>query len=360
MRKTVGLIVLVIVLCIIAYAWEWLQWMHQGKSAGLPFSSKFLSLTNFKNLLPWIGLFGILSLAQSVVIITGGIDLSVGSVVCLISVIACILIDKGQGYSPFLIFPFVIMLSALIGSWHGVLVSYFNIQPFVVTLCGLFAYRGIARFIARDTTQGFGNALPNWKWLGRGSLLDWFPSLQQEGGNSSTLALVLDLVAAPLIILVIFVVIMGLFLHLSPTGRHLFALGANEEAARFSGIRTRRLKLFAYILCSFIAGIGGILFALKVNSVQPSDFGSFYELYAIAGCVLGGCSLRGGTGNVVGIVFGIALIMLLRNIVNILGVPSELEYVVIGGAILAGVCADEFFLRRAERRRAMTVQRGTK
>ncbi|HOK10110.1 MAG TPA: ABC transporter permease [Candidatus Hydrogenedens sp.] len=361
MRKTLGLIGLIIVLCILAYSWEWLHWYQHGRALGLPFSSNFLSLTNFKNLLPWIGLFGILALAQSVVIITGGIDLSLGSVVCLISVIACILINKGEGWSPFLVFPLAICISALIGVWHGVLISYFNIQPFVVTLCGLFAYRSFARFFAKDTTQGFGNALSNWKWLGKGSLLDWFPSLQPTGGSPpSTIALLLDLVAAPLVIMIIFAIIVGIFLHLSPMGRHLFALGANEESARFSGIQTNRLKLMAYVICSLIAGIGGILFAFKVNSVQPSDFGSFYELYAVAGAVLGGCSLRGGTGNVPGVILGIALIMVLRNLVNILGIRSELEYVVIGGAILAGVCADEFFLRRSQKRRALEAQRETK
>jgi ribose transport system permease protein len=90
--------------------------------------------------------------------------------------------------------------------------------------------------------------------------------------------------------------------------------------------------------------------AFKVNSLGPSDFGGFYELYAIAGAVLGGCSLRGGVGNVPGVILGTMLILLLRNLVNILHVPSELEYVVVGGAILVGVCADELLSRRTLRR----------
>jgi ribose transport system permease protein len=181
------------------------------------------------------------------------------------------------------------------------------------------------------------------------------PNVGSSG--STTFHLILDLFAATLVIMIIFAVIVGLFLHLTPMGRHLFALGANEESARFSGIKTKRLKLMAYVICSFIAGIGGLLFAFKVNSVQPSDFGSFYELYAIAGAVLGGCSLRGGVGNVFGVILGIALIMILRNLVNILGIRSELEYVVMGGVILAGVCADEFFLRRSIRKQASQVQK---
>ena len=93
--------------------------------------------------------------------------------------------------------------------------------------------------------------------------------------------------------------------------------------------------------------------AFKVNSLQPSGFGSFYELYAIAGAVLGGCSLRGGSGNVLGILFGAAIIRVLGNMVNILGIASQLEYVVIGGAILAGVCLDELFTRRQTRVRSV-------
>ena len=102
----------------------------------------------------------------------------------------------------------------------------------------------------------------------------------------------------------------------------------------------------AVTLIAFLTGIGGLLIAFNVNSLGPTDFGSFYELYAIAGAVLGGCSLRGGSGNVAGVVIGASLIVVLKNLVNILEIPSQLEYVVIGGAILAGVFADETFSRR--------------
>src|SRR5690606_25816180 len=113
-----------------------------------------------------------------------------------------------------------------------------------------------------------------------------------------------------------------------------------------SGLRTNRLKITAYVLCSLISGMGGLLMAFKSNSVQPSNFGSFYELYAIAGAVLGGCSLRGGSGVIAGVVLGTAIIRILYNMVNLLGIPSQLEYVVIGGVILVGVFADEVFSRR--------------
>jgi len=343
MRKALGLIVLIAALAMLAVGWEYWQWSRMPHIEGASFSSTFLSLANFKNLLPWIGLFGILSLGQSLVIITGGIDLSVGSVVALVGIVAGLLLKKGEGWSPALVLPLCLLLAGGIGAWHGVLVARLNIQPFVVTLCGLFAYRGVARFLAQDTTQGFGNAYPGLKWFGKGTMLDLFPSVKSSGGTAAGL---LDIVSAPFLVMLFIAILLAAYLHFSAQGRHLFALGANEEAARFSGVRTLRLKMLAYVMCSLICGLGGILLAFKVNSMGPADFGSFYELYAIAGAVLGGCSLRGGTGNVLGVILGIALIMVLRNLVNILAIPSELEYVVIGAAILAGVCVDEFLTRR--------------
>jgi ribose transport system permease protein len=237
---------------------------------------------------------------------------------------------RDQGWNPLLAIPMGLGISALIGAWHGVLITKARMQPFVVTLCGLFFYRGIARLITSDTTRGFGASFPSLRWLGSGFIPDTGASL----------------ISVPFVILLVLGAIEGAYLHLSAQGRHLFALGANEEAARFSGIPVARVKIIAYTLCSLLTGIGGLLIAFNVNSLGPSDFGSFYELYAIAGAVLGGCSLRGGTGNVAGVVVGASLIVVLKNLVNILEIPSQLEYVVIGGAILMGVFVDEMFTRR--------------
>lgn len=337
MRKSLGLVILIAGLCAFAAMWQ----VNQGGS------SSFMTGGNWKNLLTWIGLFGILSLAQSIVIITGGIDLSVGSVVGLIGITAGLWLNKGEGYSPWLVVPGALALSAAIGLWHGVLIARLRMQPFVVTLCGLFIYRGIARLFADDKTQGFGNAYEGMRWFGKGTLLDLFPGFAPaEGAENSAFAAALDLVPAPFIVLILIAIVLGLFLHYSAQGRHLFAMGANEEAARLAGVQTVRLKITAYVLCSLISGFGGLLLAFKVNSMGPADFGGFYELYAIAGAVLGGCSLRGGQGHVFGVVLGLALIMVLRNLVNILSIPSQLEYVVIGGAILIGLGVDEIFSRK--------------
>jgi len=337
MRKSLGLIGLLIALAISASVWERYQFG----------TNNFLSLGNWKNLLTWVGLFGILSLGQSLVIITGGIDLSVGSVVGLVGIVAAMLLNKGEGWPPVVVMPLCLLLAALIGAWHGVLIAKVRMQPFVVTLCGLFIYRGLARFITKDTTQGFGIAYEGLRWFGKGSLLELTAGGQSAVPQELPLAAsVLNMIVAPFLVLLAVAAVLTAYLHFAAQGRHMFALGASEEAARFSGVRTTALKIQAYVFCSVITGLGALLIAFKVNSMGPSDFGSFYELYAIAGAVLGGCSLRGGTGNVLGVILGISLIMILRNLVNILGIPSELEYVVIGGTILAGVFVDELFTRR--------------
>lgn len=344
MRKAFGLIGLIVALSFAAAAWEGAYAEHQS----------FMTAQNWGNTLTWIGLFGILSLAQCVVIITGGIDLSVGSVVALVGISAAMLMDGGAGWHPVLVIPFCLLLAAGLGACHGVLITRAHMQPFVVTLCGLFIYRGVTRFITGDTTQGFGNAYAGLRWFGNGSVYKLFPEWKAGAGETWTLGMkIAHMISAPFIVMLVVAAVLTAYLHFSAQGRHLFALGANEEAARLSGLNTRQLEIGAYVLCSVLSGLGGILIAFKVNSLGPSDFGSFYELYAIAGAVLGGCSLRGGTGNVLGVVLGIALILILRNLVNILGIPSQLEYVVIGGAILAGLFIDEILGRRAQHARVL-------
>jgi len=137
--------------------------------------------------------------------------------------------------------------------------------------------------------------------------------------------------------------VMWVVLHHTVFGRHLCAVGKNEEAARFSGINTRFVTVMAYVICAVLASIAAIYFAMFTKSVQPSSHGNFYELYAIAAAVLGGCSLRGGEGSVIGIVLGAVLLQELQNLVNLLGIPSSLNFAVMGAVILLGVLADQQF-----------------
>jgi len=147
-------------------------------------------------------------------------------------------------------------------------------------------------------------------------------------------------------------IVASIVLNFTVFGRYRLALGRNEQAARYSGINTDRVTIMAYVFCSLLAGLGGVLFALDVNSVQPSGLGEFFELYAIAGAVLGGCSLRGGEGMILGVVVGTAVMRVLRNAINLLGIPTNLEFAIIGAVILAGVIVDEVVKRWVAKRGA--------
>ena len=142
---------------------------------------------------------------------------------------------------------------------------------------------------------------------------------------------------------------MWVVLHKSVYGRHLFATGRNDVAARYSGIDARRVVVIAYVILGLLTGVAAIVFAFYTNSVSPSSHGNFFELYGIAAAVLGGCSLRGGEGSVVGILLGTTLLQVLQNLVNLLGIPSSLNFAVMGGVILIGVVGDQVLQRRAAR-----------
>jgi ribose transport system permease protein len=276
-----------------------------------------------------IGMYGIFSMGIGMVIITGGIDLSVGSVFALLGVVLSIMLTQWALPGAVAVLAVIAIASAL-GLLHGVLVTRVRIQPFIVTLCGLLFYRGVARFIAGDETKGFGNA-------------GGFEKLQNLATGS------LFHVPMPFVLMIVIGVVMWVVLHRSVYGRYLFAVGRNEEAARYSGINSRRVIASAYVLSGLMAGIAGVVLAFYTNSISPSSHGSFYELYGIAAAVLGGCSLRGGEGSIIGILIGAALLQVLQNLVNLLGIPSSLNFAVMGAVILIGVIADQVFERRSAR-----------
>ncbi|MGV0877085.1 ABC transporter permease [Martelella sp. FLE1502] len=314
-RKDIGLAVLVI--CV-------------GAIVALV-NPRFLSPINLANTANLIGLFGLFSIAEAFVIVTGGIELSVGSVIALLGVIFIDLIAT-HGVAWPVALAIVLVLAVFIALLHGLLVTRLKLQPFVVTLCGLLIYRGIARFYTRDGTAGFtfGTDFPALEYLVAG---------RSFGIPHAVIAFALVAVVSWFV------------LHRTVFGRHLFAVGKNEEAARYSGINTRRVIVSAYVLCMLLTGLSAVFFAMYTRSVQPASHGNFYELYGIAAAVLGGFSLRGGEGSIIGVVLGVILLQVLQNLVNLLGIPSSLNFAVMGSVILAGVIADTQFSAYRERRR---------
>jgi ribose transport system permease protein len=284
------------------------------------------SLQNHINLGQRIGLYGIVGLGAGILIIAGGIDLSIGAVVGLVAtLLAMLLID--YRWPPWLAIPAVIVVGMAIGLANGLLITKLKIQAFVVTLCGLFIWRGVARWIARDSIKGLGTQHEELKYL--------------LYNNRDVLGLPMFLV-----ILLGLMAIAAVFLHLSVYGRYLYAIGSNERAAQYSGIATDRYKILAYVLCSGLAAIHAVLALMEDNSARPSSTGEFLELYAIAAAVLGGCSLRGGEGTVLGIFIGTSILWLLPNFNNMWGIPSMFEKIVVGLALLLGATLDEVLRRR--------------
>ena len=315
MKKEIGIFILLISLCAVTAA----------------VNPRFLSPTNLTNMANIIGMFGIFSIGLGLVIIAGGIDLSVGSMFALAGVLLAMCLVNWAFPWP-LAAAVAILIPTIFGVAHGWLITRMNMQPFIVTLCGLLLYRGLARFIAGDTTRGFGNA-------------EGFETLRTLATGRCFG------VPMPFILLIIVAVIMWFVLHRSVYGRYLLAVGRNEEAARFSGINTRLVIASTYVVAGVLTGISGILFAFYTNSISPSNHGNFYELYGIAAAVLGGCSLRGGEGSIVGIVIGTALLQVLQNLVNLLGIPSSLNFAVMGAVVLVGVLTDQLLRQRAKNRK---------
>ena len=320
MKKELGIFVLLIVLCIIVSA----------------INPNFLLAINLQNLARQIGAFGIFSIGLGLVIITGGIELSVGSMMALLGVLLSMMLTEWKLGVPISVLA-CLALAMVLSLGHGLLITRLNMQPFIVTLCGLLFYRGLARFITADETKGFGTVtgLDFLRFLANGNLLG---------------------IPMPFVLLIIISLITWVVLHRSVYGRYLFAVGRNAEAARYAGINTKHIITLTYVISGALTAISGIIFAFYTNSVSPANHGNAYELYGIAAAVLGGCSLRGGEGSVVGILIGTALLQVLRNLVNLLGIPSSLDFAVMGAVILLGVMADQIFTERRNRRQVALMR----
>lgn len=314
MKKTLGmaLLLLALVAGICIY-----QLISFGKVA-------FFDPDNLYNLAQRIGILGIYAIGAGIVILSGGIDLSIGSIIGFVGVVLAMTVGACHA-SPWLVGVGVLALCAGLGLWHGFLIGRFNLQPFVVTLCTLLLLRGLARGISGGVSQR----------------LDTFSKL----GNASFLHLPI-----PFWILIGIALIVGFFMNFTVYGRYLYAIGRNADAARYSGVKVNRMRTAAYVTCAVLSGIAGIVSISYTGEVQPASAGLMFEMWAIAAAVLGGCSLRGGEGSVLGIIIGAALIKVMYNGINLIGINTEWEWAVIGVVILGGVIADAAYKQKAAKR----------
>lgn len=326
MRKILGMILLLASLCIIIYS----------------INPKFGDPVNMQNLSRQIALLAIFAIGEGIVILSGGIDLSVGSVIAFTGLLVSYLVWM-HGVPPLLACLLVFVICVMIGLMHGALVTRLKLQPFIVTLSSMLIFRGLARRLTEDDTMGFGNKYASFRMLGDGNLGD---VLGFRGSGPTTF--VMD-IPMPVVILIGVALVVHFFMRYTVYGRYLYAIGRNPDAARYSGVKVDRMQTSAYLVSAVLAGLAGILYATYTNSVQPATTGQAYELYAIAAAVLGGVSMRGGEGTVLGIIVGASIMRVMQNGIILVGISSFWEFAVIGVVILIGVVADATVKQRKEK-----------
>jgi ribose transport system permease protein len=324
MRREIGIGVALFVLCL----GLWIS------------NSDFLGPSNAINTLRQISMLGIFAIGISFVIITGGIDLSIGSVIGLTGVLIAKMSSPnspGLGY-PLWVGILVGLAAALaIGLVQGLLITRLRLQPFIVTLGGMLLIRGLSQTIVEGGTISLGGS----------------PLLRLANGG--VLQLGTDaLIPYPMLIFLGVIGIATYVLHFTVFGRYLYAIGGNREAAEYSGIAVQRVETISYVISAGLGGVAGVCYAAYIGQMSQ-QVGIAYEMYAIAAAVLGGCSLRGGEGTILGIVIGSAMMRVIDNGINMFQLPfvdpdgipriwrlnPNWTFIIIGAVILLAVILDQ-------------------
>lgn len=278
-------------------------------------SDRFLTVNNLLNVARQISINAIISVGMTLIILTGGIDLSVGSIVALTGSITAGLLVSGQAILPAIFVG--VLVGVLLGLFNGLLITRAEIPPFIATLGTMTAARGLTLVYTEGRPiTGMEEAF---RFLGGGYLAG---------------------IPVPVILMVIIFAATYVMLKKTRLGRYIYAIGGNEEAARLSGINTKKILLSVYMLGGLLAGVSGIIMASRLNSAQPTA-GISFELDAIAAVVLGGTSLSGGVGTIGGTLIGAFIIGVLDNGLNLLNVSSFYQQIAKGLVILLAVFLDK-------------------
>jgi ribose transport system permease protein len=303
-------------------------------------NSDFLGVSNWVNTSRQVSMLGILSIGIAFVIITGGIDLSIGSVVGLTGVIIARMSSTqtgGLGYPLWLGVTVALLAAVVVGVLQGLLITRLKLQPFIVTLGGMLLLRGVSQTIVDGGVISMGDS----------PLLDL--------ANGGLLHVGRDpMIAWPLIIFGVVAAVGAYVLHYTVLGRYIYAIGGNRDAARYSGINVNRVELSTYVISAGAAGIAGICYAAYIGQMSQ-QVGVAYELYAIAAAVLGGCSLRGGEGTTFGILIGASMMKIIDNGINMFQVQytdpdgirriwrlnQNWQWIIVGAVILMAVILDQ-------------------
>ena len=276
----------------------------------------FLTVRNLLNVMDQVTVLGVMAVGMTLVILIGGIDLSVGSVLALSGMVMGYL-GNSLGWPFGIAIAIALVASALCGAVTALMITRLNMPAFIATLAMMSIARGIASIITNgEQIVGFP---------------DWF----------SNLAIIrhLGFLTVTVAVMVVIVAVAWIVLTFRPPGRALYAIGGSAEVARLAGINVRETTLVVYMLCALAAGLAGVILSARLNSAQPSS-GIGYELDTIAAVVIGGASLAGGIGGIGGTVVGVLIIGFLRNGLNLLQVSPFVQQVIIGVVIAIAVAAD--------------------
>lgn len=283
----------------------------------------FLTSRNIVNVLRQISINGMLSLGMTFVILTGGIDLSVGSILAFSGVVAASLATQTTGsvHSLPVIILFAILAGVVIGALNGIVISVLKVPSFVVTLGMLSVARGVT-YIYTDGTP-IPQLNETFLFIGRGTVLG---------------------VPIPVILFFIAYILLYVLLYTTRYGRYVYAVGGNEKSAWVSGINVKKILFSVYVISGVLAAIGGIIITARTTAGLP-QVGQSYELDAIAAVVIGGTNLRGGRGKLSGTLFGVLIIGVINNGLNLLGVSSYYQQVIKGLIIILAVWLDSLRYR---------------
>jgi len=299
-------------------------------------SNAFFSVGNGMTVALQVTSIAYLGVAMTSVIITGGIDLSVGSILALSGVVAALLVK--EGVSVPLGMAGGIVVGGVCGLLNGLCITRLKLPPFIATLGMMMVARGVAlQLTGARAVSGMGESFGE---LGNGALFkvvnigaDGFPDVVFPG------------IPYPVIIMVVVAVAIAVMLSRTSLGRHIYAVGSNTEAARLSGVKVERVTLFVYVLSGALAGLSGCVLMSRLVTAQPNE-GVAYELDAVAAAVIGGTSLLGGVGTISGTMIGSFVIGILRNGLNMNGVSSFIQQIIIGLVIILTVWIDQLRNRR--------------
>ncbi|MEW5323298.1 ribose ABC transporter permease [Geobacillus thermoleovorans] len=280
-------------------------------------SDDFLTMDNWLNLLRQVSINALIAFGMTFVILTGGIDLSVGSVLALSSAITAGMM--AQGVSGLVAIFIGLLVGTAMGVLNGVLVTKGKVAPFIATLATMTAFRGLTLvYTDGRPITGFASDDIMFQMMGRGYFFG---------------------IPVPIILMLVVYIVLYVVLKKTTFGRHTYAIGGNEEASRLSGLHVDRLKMYVYALTGTLSALAGLILTSRLNSAQPTA-GTAYELDAIAAVVLGGTSLSGGRGWIFGTLVGALIIGVLNNGLNLLNVSSFYQQVIKGAVILLAVLLD--------------------